>query len=282
MYSYHESSNNMSNIFFTDSSLTTGLAVRIDENELAMHALKQLQDTTLSRQLRKLAPLTDPVSVRPLVELFYKIQDLRVYIGEQSLMLTKNNHDSRLLTLGAEHLQQLEAAFVHQIHQYATTTVVGTWALAQHGVGPVLTAGLLSHIDITKAPTAGSIWRYAGLDPSTKWDKNSKRPWNEQLKALTHKIGVSFARHANHTDCFYGKFYLADLERRTSTNSDALSDDHLRAQARRFAVKIFLSHYHAVAYQDHHGVPAPRPYHIDYRGQQVYVSIPKFPFADGY
>jgi hypothetical protein len=43
---------------------------------------------------------------------------------------------------------------------------------------------LLARIDIVKAPTAGHIWRYAGLDPTVRWNKGEKRPWNAGLKVL--------------------------------------------------------------------------------------------------
>jgi len=46
---------------------------------------------------------------------------------------------------------------------------VGKWMKSIHGIGPVIAAGMLAHIDIEKAPTAGHIWRYAGLDPTVVW-----------------------------------------------------------------------------------------------------------------
>lgn len=39
-----------------------------------------------------------------------------------------------------------------------------------------------------------------------------------------------------------------------------LPPGHLHARAKRWAVKLFLAHWHAVAYRSHFGVPAPKPY----------------------
>ena len=42
----------------------------------------------------------------------------------------------------------------------------------------------------------------------------------------------------------------------------ALPPAHIHARAKRFAVKIFLSHFHEVWYELHHKKPAPSPYPI--------------------
>ena len=53
------------------------------------------------------------------------------------------------------------------------------------GIGPVITAGFLAHIDIAKAPTVGHVpGGSADLDPTVKWDKGTKRPWNVVMKRL--------------------------------------------------------------------------------------------------
>jgi hypothetical protein len=107
--------------------------------------------------------------------------------------------------------------------------------------------------------------------------------------------------------CFYGQLYKQDKLRRIDKNeagdyadfakeiletknfkanqtrskleSGVLSDAQIDAQARRFAVKIFLSHYHAVAFQAHHGEPAPRPYIIAHGDHVHEIAIPGNPFA---
>jgi len=75
------------------------------------------------------------------------------------------------------------------------------------GIGPVLAAGLLAHIDIERAKTAGAIWRFAGLDPTSEWKKGEKRPHNGKLKTLCWKIGESFVKVSNRPDAVYGRIY---------------------------------------------------------------------------
>jgi hypothetical protein len=110
--------------------------------------------------------------------------------------------------------------------------------------------------------------------------------------------------------CFYGKLYRSDKERRVEMNQNGafaeraksilsakkfkdnatrrkleqgyLSDAQIDAQARRFAAKIFLSHFHTVWYEDYHtklqGTPvrAPRPYAIEHGGHSHIIEIPNY------
>lgn len=269
----------MSDIFFSHSSLATDLTSVSDENNLLATSTKLIQNSQLLRDLHKLPSLTEDTTVHQVADMFYRLQEFRIQFA-QAYKSVSHQQDAKLFKLISEQLYRLEAAIVVHTHPYIANDTAGRWALKQHGIGPVLAAGLIAHIDITKAFTAGSIWRYAGLDPSAKWDRNNKRLRNEQFKTLCYKIGLSFARHAEHDDCFYGKLYLTDLQRRLTTNDKDLTEEHIRSQARRFSVKIFLSHYHAVAYQAYHNKPASRPHYIDQDGQQIYVSIPYFPYPE--
>jgi hypothetical protein len=54
---------------------------------------------------------------------------------------------------------------------------------------------------------------------------------------------------------------------------------HIHARAKRFAVKLFLSHYQAVAYRDHFGVDAPKPYILTREGGHAHeIVCPNWPF----
>ena len=55
------------------------------------------------------------------------------------------------------------------LDDWTSTDPTGIWAKNQIGIGPVISAGLLAHIDFEKAKNPSKIWRYAGLDPTLKW-----------------------------------------------------------------------------------------------------------------
>ncbi len=260
-----------------------------------------------SRDVRNLTESLDQASARKIVDAYYTLQENRMAFAAQTRELEKQGSPHELVALLYDGLYRMEKALKAPLQQFAGSTVEGKWALEQYGIGPVLAAGLLAHIDITKAPTAGSVWRYAGLDPTQTWEKGQKRPFNAELKTLCWKIGQSFMKFSGKEDCFYGQLYKQDKARRIEKNNAGdysdfaksilekknfkvnqtrakletgkLSDAQIDAQARRFAVKIFLSHYHAVAYQAHHGTPAPRPYIIAHGDHVHEIAIPKNPFA---
>lgn len=260
-----------------------------------------------SRDIRTLTVDLDSRSARELVAAYYNLQTNRIAFAAQARQLQNTNSPSELVEYLSFNLGLMEKALKNPLETYARNSVVGSWALSQYGIGPVLSAGLMAHIDITKAPTAGSVWRYAGLDPTQKWEKGKPRPFNAELKVLCWKIGQSFMKFSGKDECFYGQLYKQDKARRVAKNeagdyaefaksiletksfkanqtrskleSGVLSDAQIDAQARRFAVKIFLSHYHAVAYQAHHGEPAPRPYVIAHGDHVHEIAIPNNPFA---
>jgi len=149
--------------------------------------------------------------------------------------------------------------------------------------------------------TAGHIWRYAGLDPTVEWRAKEKRPWNAALKTLCWKIGESFVKVSNHPESLYGRLYLERKAQETSRNdnleyrdqaveklkkfnigknTDAykyysigkLPPGHIHARAKRYAVKIFLSHYHAKAYELEFGEKPPAPYPIAIMGHAHYIA----------
>ena len=263
--------------------------------------------STLSRDVRTLSANLDANSTRLIVDAYYTLQENRMAFAAQSRELQKIESPHELVAFLSYNLQIMEKALKYPLQKFAESSVAGEWAISQYGIGPVLAAGLGAHIDITKAPTAGSVWRYAGLDPTQKWEKGQKRPYNAELKTLCWKIGQSFMKFSGKEQCFYGQLYKQDKARRVAKNeagdyadfakeilgtknfkanqtrakleSGTLSDAQIDAQARRFAVKIFLSHYHAVAFQAHHGEPAPRPYIIAHGDHVHEIAIPGNPFA---
>jgi hypothetical protein len=263
--------------------------------------------THFARDVRSMSSNLDSSSARKLVDSYYVLQENRIAFAAQARELEKQQSPYELVAFIAHNLHIMEKSLKYPLQRYAESSVAGEWAISQYGIGPVLAAGLSAHIDITKAPTAGSVWRYAGLDPTQKWEKGQKRPYNAELKTLCWKIGQSFLKFHKKDQCFYGHLYEQDKIRRIAKNeagdyadfakeilqtknfkvnktrdkleSGVLSDAQIDAQARRFAVKIFLSHYHAVAFQAHHGEPAPRPYIIAHGDHVHEIAIPGNPFV---
>jgi hypothetical protein len=245
----------------------------------------------LSRDLRAAAATMSAQEARYLVDLYYITQEDRKRSGNQVLAMGEEPHG--VLKWFFDQNETLESQIKGALDKYSEGQEIGRWMKSVLGIGPVIAAGLLAHIDIEKCPTAGHIWRFAGLDPTVTWGKGEKRPWNASLKTLCWKIGQSFMKLSNRDDCFYGQAYRArkqfEIERNESggnaetakallpkfnKNTEAykhlsagkLPPAQIDARARRWAVKLFLSHLQAKWWELHTGKPAPKPYVIDQLG----------------
>lgn len=303
----------------------------------------------LTKDLRSAVSTMSRTEARFLVDSYYQMQDNRIRAdGQVRSMKEKPDERHAVLDWLSENSKTLENQVKSALDAYSRSHPMGVWAREVKGIGPVLSAGLLAHIDITQAPTVGHIWRFAGLDPTSQWigrdnarklvaelkdeggdimeliakaasktnrkldnlmkqvsqDEDgqpcpptlkllesalAKRPWNAGLKVLTWKIGESFVKISGFEDGYYGHVYLKRKEYEAAKNlageykgqaekgaarvgkgTEAykaysigmLPPGHLHARAKRYAVKLFLAHWHQVAYEKHYGKPAPLPYPI--------------------
>lgn len=247
--------------------------------------------------------LTNP-EARFLVSQYYDMQNMR----KRADMQIRHLGDKVLPTLlqyTADSAAMIEAQLVKGLKNFAESDPVGLWMLAQDGVGPVIAAGMLAHLDIEKAPTAGHFWSFAGLDPTRKWEKGQKRPWNADMKQLCYHLGECAKRISWKEDAFYGRFYLERkklIEERNATGGYAeraktfftksaewkkvleeskLPAGNLDRQACNITAKIFLSHLHAVMYWNrYHRAPA-KPFAIAVLGHAHEVRIPKIEMFPG-
>jgi hypothetical protein len=247
----------------------------------------------LRRDLREAAETLGLAEIRYLVDLYYQIQEYRKATGNQERALGEGGEPHLVLSWAFGTMEDMENTIKAVLDRYTQveSTGMGAWAREVVGIGPVLSAGLLAHLDIEKAPTVGHIWRFAGLDPTQSWEKGQKRPWNAALKVLCWKIGQSFVKVSNHPRAVYGHLYRTrkayELERNQSgalaeqaaaklarfkigKDTDAyaaysegrLPPAHLDQRAQRWAVKQFLADWHGEAYRRHFGKEPPLPYPI--------------------
>ncbi len=255
----------------------------------------------MTQDIAKIAKTLSDVEARFLVNAYYTMQDDRKRANNQLRSLDEKSKPNSVLEWLADQSDTLEKQVKRALDKYTQGHKMGGWMRRVHGIGPVLSAGLLAHIDITKAPTAGHIWSFAGLNPSVNWSKGEKRPYNADLKTLCWKIGQSFMKFSNDRQCFYGKIYkerklyevarnenggnkelAATLLPKFNKSTDAfvhlsnglLPPAHIDARARRYAVKLFLSHMQNFWYELHFGVPAPMPYPIAIMGHAHYIPPP--------
>jgi len=259
--------------------------------------------TKLTRDLKKLAQTLTLKEVRCMVDFFTIAQKDRIRADNQVRAMQAEPH--AVLDWAAGTARDYENQMKSVLNCFAQAHPLGQWLLQIYGIGPIFTAGLLAHIDITKCPTVGHIWAFAGLDPTRRWLKGEKRPHNAALKRLCFLIGKSFVKTSGRPASLYGRLYLerkayeapkieagdysaqaqAILEARpthkqkTIYAAGKLPPGHLDMRAMRYTVKLFLSHLHEAWYRWHYKQPPPKPFalaHLEH-GHYIPPEVP-FPF----
>ena len=261
----------------------------------------------LERDIKRAASTLGRDEARFLVDTFYSLQDFRIQSANQVRSIVKADSDEPHQTLAFffDQFESLEKQVGGALDVYSAFSALGEWAREHVGVGPVIAAGLLAHIDITKAPYASSVWRFAGLLPGQKKVKGEKRDWNADLKVLCWKLGDSFVKQSGREQCYYGHLYrqrkelevtrdvegynkdeaartlqeknIQDKATRAIYESGHLPDGRLDMRARRYAVKRFLAYYFEAAWILHYGTEPPNPWIQEHGGHQHMEGNPFVP-----
>lgn len=350
---------------------------RREDSDLELNPIARL-----SRDLRRGAATLGDTEARFLVDAYYIMQENRKRAAGQERALTASDEPHEIITWLKAQNEVMESQIKAALDVYTQAHMMGEWMRQVYGIGPVISAGLLAHIKIERAPTVGHIWSYAGIaGPVTNtelkraiyrvayrepvpqgviptltlekpyeatylypdgeehaffqvvveadeahpailasnpqvigvdrtwrafsgnrpWSKGEKRPWNAGFKTLCWKAGHSFMMFSNDERCFYGRLYRQRKEREINRNergdfaetakiraetvgkaTDAykayskgiLPPAHIDAMARRYTVKIFLSHLHEEWYWRHHGKEAPAPFAIAQLKHAHYIPCP--------
>ena len=307
--------------------------------------------------------------IRFMVSSYYGVQELRKLLNNRVSALSKRDDPATMFDFIFNGVDTTEQNIKKILAVASATHPVGKWAESIRGIGPVISAGLLAHIDIVKAPTVGHIWRFAGMDPTLDWlgkekattlvngvlprgatltDEQfvevatlsnrradslmtqvqnfaestkkgtyltkeniiktlSKRPYNADLKLICWKAGESFVKTSNHPKDVYGHVYaerkVLEMQRneagdfkeqadvkatKVGRSTDAyksysigqLPPAHIHARAKRYAVKLFLAHWHHVAFEIEHGTQPPKPYILNQEGHTHYIAPPNWPMEN--
>jgi hypothetical protein len=128
----------------------------------------------LSRDIANAAKSLSSMQARYLVDAYYIQQEDRKRTRNQERMLAESKEPNLILSWLAAQNETLEDQIKRALDKYTDAHPMGEWMRTVKGIGPVIAAGLLAHIDITKAPTVGHIWRFAGLDPSQRWSARTE------------------------------------------------------------------------------------------------------------
>jgi hypothetical protein len=281
-----------------ETSIDTTIEPQVTEVDL-IEPLRRL-----TKDLKVAAQLLSPQEVRYLVDLYYQIQENRKRSANQ-VLIVEGQEPNLLLSFFADSTKLLERNIRTAMAEFSKAKRIGRWAEANVGIGPVISAGLIAHIDMTRSTNVSKLWSFAGLNPTAKWVKGEKRPWNARLKVLCWKIGDSFCKFHNKKECYYGHLYaerkslevarneagafreaarltlverkIKDPKTRSCYEGGKLPDGRLELRARRYAVKRFLSHWWYVAYTIEMGNRPPQPWIVEHGGHTDVTLPPNWP-----
>ena len=240
-----------------------------------------------------------------LVDTYYSFQKLRLMNAAKLRALIQQEKPSEVMDYMQDEMKVLEAEIRGKLQWFAESDPVGQWLLGIRGIGPVLASGLLAYFDVTDAPYVGQFWSYAGLLPDKKWERGQKRPWCTEAKNLCFLIGESFVKTSNRDDDIYGHIYKKRKELEIERNNAMLFADqardylqrfnirkdtdaykyysagklppaHIHARAKRVAVKLFIAHFHHVAYFNHFKQEPPMPFANAHLEHEDYIPPPNF------
>lgn len=328
----------------------------------------------LTKDLKQAAVVLSDQEARYLTDFYYTAQENRIRAAAQVRETVKSGEPNAVISWLEEQNYGVEQEIKKALGYYVKNHKVGAWLTAQLGVGPVLAAGLLAHIDIRKAHTAGAIWRYAGIDPTIEWKKSTEiesliksvqaetpmdlaikvapmlnrraetimaiaqtfakteedgtpkevkkehvaralksRPFNAALLVLCWKMGESFVKVSGNEKSLYGFIYKQRKEYETrkneagdyreqalkcadrvgktteaykynsgeKTGTPMLAPGHIHSRAKRYAVRIFLSHLHEVWYFLEFNKLPPRPFALAILGHTHEIYVPEIDKVPG-
>jgi hypothetical protein len=189
----------------------------------------------LDKDLREASKTISRDAARFLVDTFYQLQKDRIRSGLRARALEEDTA-SGVMTWVEGQSEILEKRVGTMLDLWSMAHEMGPYLRSIHGIGPIISAGMLAHFDIEKAPTVGHFWAIAGLDPSKRWDKGKKRPWCASLKRLMFLAGDCFVKSAGSDKSYYGPIYKKRKEYEWTKN---IAGDYADQCAASLAAKKF-------------------------------------------
>ncbi len=171
---------------------------------------RNVWDCKIDKRALEVSNKMDRDQAACLIKDFYLMQDNRMRAAHQHRQLEKRGDKGDVLSYASKLFQKNEDHLALLICLWGKDQKMAQWAMQNVGIGKIMSAGLVAHIDVTKSPHLSSLWAFAGFPGDSevkKWKKGEKRPFNANLKKLCFKIGESFVKNQNRQECYYGKLF---------------------------------------------------------------------------
>lgn len=230
-----------------------------------------------------------------LVDASLSIEKVRVRTQvRQSHLKIQGRQDSETDKL-LERLEKLEAYVDGRVAQHIIVHPAYPWFSRVKGVGKENIGKVIAPVDINKASTISSLWKFAGMSvedgKAPKREKGGgKLTYNSQLRTMCWRLGSSLMRAKGK---FY-EYYEAQKTRYQETYASKgisivpaaalpkqnnkryepetmISEGHVHNQALRKTIKLFLACLWLV-WREANGLPLTKPYAIEKLGHDTFID----------
>lgn len=224
--------------------------------------------------------------LRQLVDTYEQTQRMRIQLGNRRDALVRGVDeppvDATFLTEAPQklynRLRESEKELVHEMQHYVRQHPAWPWLTQVRGIGPTLGAKVLGLIgDISLAPTASALWRFAGYavidGERERLKKGEKSHYNRRLKTACYLIGMSFIKLKSP----YRKIY-DDAKVYYQGTHPEWTKIHIHRAAMRKMVKVFLAHLW-YEWRAAEGMEARNLYVLEYKkadGHTYYIDSKQF------
>lgn len=259
----------------------------------------------MSKDIRAAAATLSDKEARFLVDSYYNAQEDRIRASGRIRAMTESEEPHSVISWMEGQSSVIENQIKGALDRYSSAHSIGRWMKEIKGIGPVISAGYLANVDITKSNTAGKLWAICGVAPGRdRRVKGERLAYNPALKRLTWLVGQSFKRlSAGDEDAYYRHVYdrrkayelgkneagdYAETAARILTEKKFGSDTkakefyskgmlppgHVDARAARYAAKMFLSDLQRAWWWHETGTEPPAPYPISIMGHADFIDAP--------
>jgi hypothetical protein len=137
--------------------------------------------------------------------MYLKFQKERV--GIQQRTKTLPDEPNRALTFILEEFSAREENMKILMDVYTDKHPIAYEMKKIKGIGPVIAAGYVAHVDMSRVNYFGQVLSYGGYSPSVVWKKGEKRPFNMSFRAVLIHAGRSFLFASGYPDSYFGAHY---------------------------------------------------------------------------
>src|SRR5712692_4077718 len=148
----------------------------------------------LTRDLRDASITLSTDEARFLVDAYYQMQENRKRSYNQERALDESEEPHTVIGWLAEQSGSLERKILRALDAYATSKPIGQWARSIIGIGPVISAGLLAHINLEPwhcnyrdDPCTERTWFTLDISPQAQEIKSSKVKSSIEQSPYTRK-----------------------------------------------------------------------------------------------